>query len=63
MKDVLYWEERRVVVDESGRTEIEYVQPRNYLWWPGPARTKEERLERVLEMIRKQFVKDAVKNG
>lgn len=61
MKDVLYWEQRRIIVDDEGRTEIEYVQPRSDLPWFGPT-TKEERLERALETIRKQFGKDAV-NG
>lgn len=61
MRDILCWEERRIIVDDEGRTDIEYVQPKSDIPWFGPT-TKEERLERALELIRKQFGKDAV-NG
>lgn len=62
MRDIRYWEERRVTVDDDGRTDMEYVQPKSDLPWWGPT-TKEERLERALESIRKLYGKDAVKNG
>lgn len=62
MSHRLYWEERTIVIDDEGRTEIEYVQPRSDLPWFGPT-THQERIQRALETIIKQFGKDAVKNG
>jgi hypothetical protein len=61
VKDVLYWEERRIIVDDEGRTEIEYVQPKSDLPWFGPT-THQERIQRAIETIRRLYGKDAV-NG